>query len=557
MRICIVGESPSSPTGFGVQAKYLGEAFERWGNEVYYLSATSSTLQEYSKKVCPNDWQVDNIYEPAVLEHNLYRISPQVVLFFRDIRLTLTARFLKNVYQNAPVFFWLAEEGSGFTKQFITQFKVFPQGSLIPLKAQTARMLPNCGRVIPHGLLPAEFYPRDTKELREKWNEKMGWNIAPGERILLNCDRNAFWKCWDTTFDVLSQVQGVRLIAHTKTKVSATSPYNFNEMEELYGVRGRVLYTDTDWQRGFTREEILELYYLSDLRISTSSGEGFGMGAIEAGMAGIPQVVNDFGGAADILKPDSIAPAGGRIIIGNKLWNRPSTENMVRKIQYTLANYAYAKAGAEVNAEAFKKEYDIDEVAHRFLQEFDEARKLPERRRVYRWGLDFGDRDRKNMITILAAAKLGKSIFHLKCWDGKFVERCLSAGMPAKGIEDELAFFPERINGICNSAPLTAPWGKADVLLATDVFDHIHRSYPKEAWELVSRFKDYKCCFIRFGADFRWGYGIADKVGVATYLTSLGLVRRTDLEEQIKASEDLAEFDHEIWAQGATVNGSV
>jgi len=50
MRVCIVGESPQSPTGFGTQTKYLGKAFEDYGNETTAHAAFVAMLE---KSECP------------------------------------------------------------------------------------------------------------------------------------------------------------------------------------------------------------------------------------------------------------------------------------------------------------------------------------------------------------------------------------------------------------------------------------------------------------------------------------------------------------------------
>lgn len=540
MRICVVGESPHSPTGFGTQAKYLGEAFERWGNEVYYLCGTSNTLQE-TPPLARNEWRIDSLPEPVLLDYNLSRIEPDAVIFFRDTTLLLKARECQSFYQNCPVFFWLAEEGTAHTEDFKYQFRAFPKGSLIPLTRATHDRIPNCGRVIPHGLPTSLFQDLPSKAfLRSKYSQRFGSNLDGPLMVAVN--RNCTWKCWDATFDVLSKVPG-KLLVHTRTKQTKGSFYDFSVMEELFGVKGRVIYSTGKLEH----REIIELYTMADLSISTSAGEGFGMSAVESILAGTPQIANSYPAAEEILPPEYLVPPSGRIMMGDRLWSYPDVNAIAERVKNFIQN---GPPNAPESHRMALKRFDIDEVALDFLSEIDDSRGNLSRRRAYRWGLDLGGRPAQELALVVAALKMGKTAFHLKCWEGGFVHRFLQTGNVAYGIEDEVGVFPDQTRGFCKQASLLERWSPADVLVATDVFDHIHRRYQGKMWELIDRFKDYKVLFLRFRPDYLWGQRVADREGIKTYLNSKGLVRRNDLEDVIKKMDQLADFDHEIWAMG-------
>lgn len=543
MRICIVGESPQAPTGFGTQAKYLGEAFEKWGNEVYYLCSTSDTLQE-TPPLSRNEWRVDNLPHPTLLDYNLSRIEPEAVIFFRDTTLLLKARECKSFYQNCPCFFWLAEEGAAHLDSYRYQFKAFPKGSLIPLTKATHDRIPNCGRVIPHGLPLSLFDDLPSKAyLRSVYGQRFGANLEGPLMVAIN--RNAVWKCWDATFDILSKVPG-KLLIHTNTKKGPTAFFDFKNLEELYGVRGRVVYTSGK----LSHREIIELYSMADLALSTSAGEGFGMSAVEALMAGTPQVVNGYPAAYEILPPEYIVPHSGRIMMGERLWHYPDVNAMAERVKNFIQN---GPPNAPESHRMALERFDIEEVALDFLSEIDDSRGILERRRAYRWGLDLGERDAQELALVVSSLKLGRSVFHLKCWEGGFVHRFLQTGNVAYGLEDEVGHFPDQTRGFCRQGSLLEAWNPADILLATDVFDHLQRNYSTKMWDLLDRFCDYKVLLLRFNPDYLWGQRVADKEGIKTYLNSKGLVRRNDIEDTVKKLDQLADFDHEIWAKGSAV----
>ena len=70
-----------------------------------------------------------------------------------------------------------------------------------------------------------------------------------------------------------------------------------------------------DYRRGFTREQLAALYTAADVTLTTSYGEGFGIGTIESQACGTPTITSAFAASQDLAGEDSY------LIPGQPLWD--------------------------------------------------------------------------------------------------------------------------------------------------------------------------------------------------------------------------------------------
>lgn len=554
MKITIVGESPQSPTGFGTQTKHLGEAFQSLGRVVSYVSATSSSLQEVVPDPLVNEWRLDNFYNPEMLEAAIVSTNPDAVLLFRDISLHVAASKMRSLFAFCPVFIWLAEEGDKISEKVETLYRIFPENCLIPLTEATQNRVPNCGPVIPHGL-PMDRYvcPRDRQDLRYDWSKKLGVRLFPDEPIIINVDRNAVWKNWDLSLDFLSRVDA-RMIIHAKRGPSKTCPYDLETLAKMYNVQDRVIFTDVKWAKGYSIEDMIELYSLSDVSLSMSSGEGFGLGALEAAALGIPQIVSEYACAKEIVPEEYVVPTSGRRVIGEKLWRIPSVDWMVQAyidLMYYSDTDLRGSNNPEVAADYQKvarKKFDITEIANSFLDVFEMAREDTSWRKKYRGGI-FKDNN-FHYFNVLSAGvhKLAKSVFQPKAWDGQFILRCLERGLQARGMEDEILPENLRLQTAITFGRLDENWPTTEAIVLTDCVDYLFSMYNKEFTILIDRLKKYDWVFMRNNPEYVKGGGIANRHSLKILLEATGKVRRNDMEDVVKNHKGLESFDHEIWA---------
>lgn len=98
-----------------------------------------------------------------------------------------------------------------------------------------------------------------------------------------------------------------------------------------------------------SRDEILGLHSFGDCFVSLDRGEGFGLGAFEAGAAGNPIILTGFGGALEYAKPEhsylvnyTLTPVFGMQqspwYLGDQLWAEPDCANAVELMQRVFTN---------------------------------------------------------------------------------------------------------------------------------------------------------------------------------------------------------------------------
>ena len=95
--------------------------------------------------------------------------------------------------------------------------------------------------------------------------------------------------------------------------------------------------------------------------------------------------------------------------------------------------------------------------------------------------------------------------------------------------------------------PFDSDWPSASIAVVTDCFDLIDADGSLDA--VVEKLATHEWVFARLGSSSKWGTPSLDSVRVENLLESVGLTRRTDLEEMSKESGDL--MTHQIWQKSS------
>lgn len=164
--------------------------------------------------------------------------------------------------------------------------------------------------ILRHGFDADTYRPMDRLEMRKKHG------IPPNLFLLLNVNRNTPRKRWDLVVTAFAELvarypqKPIALLCVTDTGVMGG--YSIHEIYTRELIRRNVNVEHhidklmiTKTSLNYTDETINELYAMSDMGITATEGEGFGLCHFEAMGCGIPQVVPDIGGFKDFCTPEN------------------------------------------------------------------------------------------------------------------------------------------------------------------------------------------------------------------------------------------------------------
>jgi len=133
--------------------------------------------------------------------------------------------------------------------------------------------------------------------------EKSYHNIPVDREIILNVNTNSFRKRLDLTLLAfkyyLKKKKDAILVIHAQG--GQQSGWDIKQLCSLFGIEKSVIYST----KILTESELFGLYSCANLMINTSSGEGWGLPALEGYSVGVNQIVPDYSATQEIWTPDS------------------------------------------------------------------------------------------------------------------------------------------------------------------------------------------------------------------------------------------------------------
>jgi len=126
-------------------------------------------------------------------------------------------------------------------------------------------------------------------------------------------------------------------------------------------------------------EEIPKFMKKGDIYISTSLGEGFGLGGLHAMALNIPVITTRFGGSLQYAKPDLctyLEPSKYRRVaimdkipqLSNCIWPQLEMQDVVNKMRYVLMNVKDREQRAEKAYKSVHENYSYDTIGKLFLE---------------------------------------------------------------------------------------------------------------------------------------------------------------------------------------------
>lgn len=156
---------------------------------------------------------------------------------------------------------------------------------------------------IPHAVSTDDFFPQSPQRKAEL---KARFNIPPNAFVFGDVARNQGRKNMPATiiafkkFMDLNPDNNAYLFLHTDVNdVAAHS--NLAELAKTYGVLDRVRFSGMNFFSGFTHKDMNDIYNVMDVRISTTTGEGFGICTIESLACEVPNIITDYTTTPELL----------------------------------------------------------------------------------------------------------------------------------------------------------------------------------------------------------------------------------------------------------------
>jgi len=158
--------------------------------------------------------------------------------------------------------------------------------------------------VIPHGVTPGQFYPKDRDECRKELS------LSPEDFIVFNGNRNQFRKRIDITIagfaEFAKDKPNAKLYLHMGTKDQGwdVMPMFHREMHKRgLDPNGRIIMTSpTDGPPNVSVELLNTIYNAVDVGVNTCKGEGWGLVNFEHAACRVAQVVPDHTSCKEIFQ---------------------------------------------------------------------------------------------------------------------------------------------------------------------------------------------------------------------------------------------------------------
>jgi len=548
MRVAIIGETISKRTGFGKQTKYLCQGLAAKGHEVHLLGLggmRDDNVKGFTQWTC-------TYFDVNEIDNLLGIIKPDVIISFTFLGHQVALVQSVAMACNVPCYFWTPWEGVSLPKDHDKMFPFVPSERFIHLSKYGVNLWKNTigSEYIYHGIDLDVFKILDKTGLKKKWSKRLKTHFE--DTVIMAVDRNDTRKRWDLVFDYMRRLikagVSVQLIAVVWPKVFPEMGYDLPNLAKVYGIEDHVIFTDVEGVGEITDADLAELYNMADFRVSMSSGEGFGIGTIEAMACGCVNVCPNNTTFQEIAGPACVPDAACDTKL-ECLWSIPDVRAMAeRTIQYLKEPEEYAKVRNwglhEISV--FNVKTMIDKWDEVLKRKIDKDPWYTNRFGFVKSGLRLNQLQVWcNVLKALAGDNMCLQLFS---FDGKFIDFARAYGVKLVGMESD----PKCVELMSNEAKtftmhedIKGPWPKAGCLVAIDCLDYM----PEEVRpDFLRRMTGYQWSLVRFNKTHKFDQthtvsGDAEKI-----MTDFGLVRRPDLEKMMSDKLKLADLGGaQIW----------
>jgi len=570
MKVALLGESISMPTGFGTQMKAIVDGLVAGGHECVIITNTRTAED------CPDgvtEMPTSTLSDLEAIDKKLHSIKPDAVVGFWASTMESAWSMLRSPGPNCPMFMWLPWESSTLPKKPATMFARMQKNSIVHMTHFAKDLWGESiesNNMIYHGVdldvfgfsSMANRQPEARKQKVRALANKLRQPIFEDDLILFCGERNITHKRWDATFDYVKKLSGacdrqVRLLVNSH-KVPMNDNWKGWDLEELarmYEVEENVVFTDFSWAESFTREELAEIYQFVDFRISTSSGEGFGLHNIECMSCGCPQIVNKHTTAGELFGDSPfVVESSMTEYARDGLWALPDVNAMVDRTLDLMEPSSYELLDShtlELRQRA-EKLFDIKEIGKKWcglLEAAVEANTPIEGKNkawhTHRHGFKSSvvkTYELRDLVLACMDISRDMTILDVNGFKGEFIGYCQQGGITAKlaTLSDiDFADLPAAVKQ--DALKPSADLPNVNTLVFTDSLGQISKEQAPKYAELL---QTVDWVFAQDGPTWRWD---EDLTVHEFSWESYGLRRREDIEAVAKDRHK--NFNHKVYTR--------
>jgi len=341
MKIVFVSDSPKIPTGFGHQAQLLGDYFVSQGHQCHYLTYNLGNCGREGYDIT----LLNDINDSFEVESEIRNLQPDAVIVLAGSWTTVKLFEMNEVMHNCPVYYWWAFEGvstDNYSQYANTYGKSLRPNSVIHMSKFAADLWKDIfptNRVAYHMADPefafTKYDHNEVAELREKWSDKLKVDLRPEDYIFVNVNANYWRKHWDLALQALAGLgyDNVRYLGRCHDRVTPDS-FNVSRAVKTFGVEDKF----TLIPQSLPKEDLIELYKLSDATLNLTAGEGFGVSYLESRLIGLPQVVPALGVFMEIDPQGTFVPIDHLSYRHNSYYQIVSVEETLNRM-YTMVQH--------------------------------------------------------------------------------------------------------------------------------------------------------------------------------------------------------------------------